>query len=54
MNEEKGDAKKNVLSILFTVAIIGGVILWALIYEGIISLEPPEYPKKITQEQLHS
>jgi hypothetical protein len=54
MNEEKGDAKKNALSILFTVAIIGGIILWTLIDEGIISLEPPEYPKKITQEQLHS
>jgi len=51
MYEEK---KRDLLSYVILAVIFGAVLFLIMLDEGIISLEPPEYPQKISQEQLHA
>jgi len=52
-----GSRKDKIVSALFFIVfftLFAIPIVMALIDEGIINLEPPEFPKKVTQEQLQN
>ncbi len=53
-NSEKIERKRTIVTTIVTLALFAIPFVLALMDEGIISFEQPEYPKKITQEQLQS